>query len=255
MNKQLHLFELIKSMKKSEKRYFKLFNSTFEGKNKTNLKLFNAIDKQKDYDEAALKKQFADQSFVKHFAVVKSNLFNMILKSLRIYYDSLDERQKVNQHKENFRILVHRGLIDLARVQLDKGMKLATEHEIFEDKVLIASWYNSLNTVKAFRNNKNKDIENELIKPLIHLDALNDRHRYAYLSNRIDFLILQNTIRSKTTQNEIKKILALPEMQEDIKPLSFCALDSKNHVLLACYVGMKDYEKAYLKSKQIIVQL
>jgi len=242
-------------MTKSEKRYFKLFNSTFERKNKTNLKLFNAIDKQKSYDEAALKKIFANENFVKHFAVVKSNLFHMILKSLRVYYENSDIRKKIGQHKENFRILVRKGLIDVARVQLDKGMKLATEHEIFEDKITIASWNNSLNTVKAFRNNKNKNIEDELIKPLTYLEELNDRHKYAYLANRIDFLILQNTIRSKKTQNEIKKILALPEMQTDMKPLSFCALDSKNHILLACYVGMKDYENAYLKSKQIVLEM
>lgn len=255
MNKQLHLFKLIKSLTKSEKRYFKLFNSTFEGKNKTNLKLFNGIEKQKTYNEAALKKQFASESFVKHFAVVKSNLYTMILKSLRVYYANMDAREKINQHKENFRILVRKGLIDLSRVQLEKGMKLATEHEIFEDKILIASWQNSLNAVKAFRNNKNKDIEENLIKPIKYLDELNDRHQYAYLANRIDFLILQNTIRSKSTQIEIERILKLPEMQKDAIPQSFCAIDSKNHVLLACYVGMKDYEKAYLMSKQIVQEM
>ena len=84
-NKSHYIFELIKSMTQTEKRYFKMFVSVFEQKNKTYLKLYNAIDKQKEYDEKALKKKLANERFINHFAVVKNKLYNAILKSLRFY--------------------------------------------------------------------------------------------------------------------------------------------------------------------------
>ena len=62
-------------MTQSEKRYFKMFVSVFEGKNKTYVKLYNAIDKQKEYDEKALKEKFKNEPFVKHFAVTISQPF------------------------------------------------------------------------------------------------------------------------------------------------------------------------------------
>jgi len=252
MNKQLHLFTLINSMTKSEKRYFKLFNSTFEGKNKTNLKLFNAIDKQKTYDEKALKELFADEPFVKHFAVVKSNLFNSILKSLRIYNENLDVHKKLNQYNENFRILSKKGLLDIAKIQLDKGMKLATEYDVIEAKLLIAGRYNSLNSYFEFRNNKNKDVQKIFSKPLEHLEDLNERYKYKYISKQIDFLVLQNSLRSEKTQSEIIRILQIPEMQENCIPISLKSAHSKYHILLSCYIGQKDYSKALPASKKIV---
>jgi len=252
MNKQLHLFTLINSMTKSEKRYFKLFNSTFEGKNKTNLKLFNAIDKQKIYNEKALKELFADEPFVKHFAVAKSNLFNMILRTLRIYHENTSDRRKINQHHENYLLLFEKGLTDLARNQLDKAMKLAIENDFIADKIIITDRYNALNAYFEFRNNKNKNVKQIFIGPLKHLEELKDRHQYKYISHQIDFLVLQNTIRSKKTQQEINNILQLPEMQTDNMPLSYRAAHVKYHSLISCYVGQKNYEKAYTFSKQII---
>lgn len=252
MNKQLHLFTLISSLTKSEKRYFKLFNSTFEGKNKTNLKLFNAIDKQKTYDEKALKKQFEEESFVKHFAVVKSNLFNSILKSLRFYNENLDVHKKLNQHNDNFRILLKKGLLDMAKIQLDKGMKLAMDYDIIEAKILTASRYNALNAYFEFRNNKNKDVEKMFVKPMEYLEELNERYKYKYIGQQIDFLVLQNSLRIKKIQDEIVRILQLPEMQENCTPTSIKAIHAKYHILLSCYIGQKDYKKALPVSKQIV---
>jgi len=239
-------------MNKSEKRYFKLFNSTFEGKNKTNLKLFNAIDKQKAYDEKALKKLFADEPFVKHFAVVKSNLFNSILKSLRIYNENIDVHKKINQYNENFKILLRKGLIDIAKIQLDKAMKLAEKYDVIEDKILITGRYNSLNSYFEFRNNKNKDVQKMFVKPLEYIEELKERYKYRYISQQIDFLVLQNSLRSEKTQNEILRILQLPEMQENWKPISSKSIHSKYHILLSCYIGQKDYKNALPVSKQIV---
>ena len=51
------LFDLIQSLTKSEKRFFKLHSSLQSG-DKNYLRLFDAIDRMKEYDETSLKKVF-----------------------------------------------------------------------------------------------------------------------------------------------------------------------------------------------------
>ena len=63
MTKKGNLFFLIQSLSKSEKRYFKIF--CFGQKvDKNYLKLFDAIDAQEVYDEAAIRRQFAKATFI-----------------------------------------------------------------------------------------------------------------------------------------------------------------------------------------------
>ena len=53
------LFELIKSLSKSEKRYFKLLSSRHTiGDENNYVKLFDFIDKQTTYDEGVIFKEF-----------------------------------------------------------------------------------------------------------------------------------------------------------------------------------------------------
>jgi hypothetical protein len=84
MKPSTELHDLIKSLTKSEKRFFKL-HSALQSGDKNYLRIFDAIDKQKVYDEEALKKQFAKETFIKHLPSEKNHLYKLILKALRAY--------------------------------------------------------------------------------------------------------------------------------------------------------------------------
>jgi len=81
------LFLLIKSLTKSEKGHFKKYASkhVIAGENKY-IKIFNAIERQKAYNEAELKEKFRDESLLKSFAPFKVYLFDLILKSLTVFH-------------------------------------------------------------------------------------------------------------------------------------------------------------------------
>ena len=66
MKASTELFDLVKSLTKSEKRFFKLTSSLQSGE-KNYLKIFDHIEKQKNYDEEELKHEFRNETFVKHF--------------------------------------------------------------------------------------------------------------------------------------------------------------------------------------------
>ena len=79
------LFELIKSLTKSEKRFFKLQSSLQSG-DKNYIRLFDTIDKMSEYDEEEVKSAFKGEKFIKHLPSEKNHLYKVILKALRSFY-------------------------------------------------------------------------------------------------------------------------------------------------------------------------
>ena len=67
-----HLFELIKSLTKSEKRYFKLFSSRHTiGEENGYLKLFDFIDQMDSYQEDLIYMHFKGQALLNKFSITK----------------------------------------------------------------------------------------------------------------------------------------------------------------------------------------
>ena len=85
MKPSIELFNLITSLTKSEKRFFKLSSSLQSG-DKNYLKIFDFIESQSYYDEAKLKEEFKAEIFVNHLPSEKNHLYKLILKSLRAFY-------------------------------------------------------------------------------------------------------------------------------------------------------------------------
>jgi hypothetical protein len=106
------LFQLIKSLEKSEKRNFKLYikrNSASE--DLKSIQLFDALDKMEDYDEAQLlnkNKNLRKQQL----SNAKAYLYREILSSLRLI-----------RQEENIDIQLHEQL-DFARILYNKGLYL-----------------------------------------------------------------------------------------------------------------------------------
>jgi hypothetical protein len=130
MKPSTELFELIKSLTKSEKRFFKLSSSLQDGE-KNYLKIFDAIDKQTEYDEEGIKKLFANETFIKHFPSEKNHLYKLILKSLRSYHADHSISSILRQEIKNIEILFKKGLYKECHKFLQRCKKLANEHEKF----------------------------------------------------------------------------------------------------------------------------
>ncbi len=124
------LFNLIKSLTKSEKRFFKLSSSLQSGE-KNYLKIFDAIDEQEVYDEHSIKKSFKNEKFIKHFPSEKNHLYKLILKSLRSYFSDNSISSILKQEIKNIEILYNKTLYEECEKFLKRAKKLAFEHEKF----------------------------------------------------------------------------------------------------------------------------
>jgi hypothetical protein len=126
------LHELIHSLTKMEKRYFKLYVSRSPGaKQPLALKVFDAIAKQKIYDEKALLKTFKNESFASNFPAYKNHIYNTVLRALAHFRESATATDSIDLQLRQVRILMENNLYKQA-FKLNQRLKnRATEAEDF----------------------------------------------------------------------------------------------------------------------------
>lgn len=119
------LFQLIKSLEKSEKRNFKLFaNRNSSGEELKVVQLFDAFDKMEQYDEFALLKK--NEAIKKQqLSNLKAHLYKQILSSLRIITDESNIDIQLHEQMDYARILYNKGLYHQSLKVLDKTKTLA----------------------------------------------------------------------------------------------------------------------------------
>jgi hypothetical protein len=132
MIKSEHLFYLIRSLNKAEKRYFKLFVTTSK-ENNNYLLLFDAIDKQEQYDESSIKEKFHEKTFVNQLHVTKNYLNQLILKSLRNFHGSISKDAEIKDLLRDIEILLKKELFQQCEQVIDKALKLANLYEKWPD--------------------------------------------------------------------------------------------------------------------------
>ncbi len=119
------LFRLIKSLSKTEKAYFKKHAERHVIGEKNNyLKLFDAIDKQTDYDE---KKLLKSEKYIRQLPYLKNYLMEMILKSMQSFYAGHTQGHQLRRMMDNAWFLYKKGLYDLSNDSVQKAKKLSRD--------------------------------------------------------------------------------------------------------------------------------
>ncbi|MEP6597271.1 MAG: hypothetical protein ABJA71_15065 [Ginsengibacter sp.] len=119
------LFQLIKSLKKSEKRNFKLYvkrNSAAE--DLKIIQLFDALDKMEQYDEDLLLKKNPSIKKIQ-LSNLNASLYRQILSSLRLIKDEDNIDIQLHEQMDYARILFNKGLFIQSLQVLDKLKKFA----------------------------------------------------------------------------------------------------------------------------------
>jgi hypothetical protein len=115
------LYRLIKSLSKSEKRYFTLDAQKSGERNRNYFQLFQAINDMEEYDETALRTKFPNLSSDKAY------LYEAILRSMRDYRSPKSKNAQIKERILDARFLYERGLYDQSEERLDSAKDLASE--------------------------------------------------------------------------------------------------------------------------------
>lgn len=125
------IFELIRSLTKSEKRYFKLHASRHTiGEENNYVILFDYIDKQHQYDEAKLFEDFKGEAFLNKFSITKKRLYDQVLQALTLFHSSGNIEAQLYRQLQSSSILFDKALYNQAKKILRSAEKLATKHHL-----------------------------------------------------------------------------------------------------------------------------
>ena len=242
-----HLFRLIKSLTTAEKRYFKLFAArhTIGDKNEY-VHLFDAIDKQGEYDESKLIRTFKNSTFGNAPAIAKNRLYETILKSLHAYHaeSSVDvELQRLLHFTE---ILFKKSLYDDSRKILNRARKLAIRHEKHFTLLEIHKWDKRLIEKDSYANVNMDEIAHMHKVDHELLGKLNNFFDFWYIKSQL-FLILnkKGKVRDDSELSKFKKIIDTTLLKNEGKALSYETRYLYYHIYSAYYFGIGDYENSY----------
>lgn len=124
MRSKEDLFQLIKAMSRSEKRYFTLDAKKSGKEGARYLELFQAINAMEHYDEAKLKKKFP-----RNLSSDKGYLYEAILRSMRDYRSATSKSARIKERLLDSVYLYERGLYEQSLDRLAEARALARELE------------------------------------------------------------------------------------------------------------------------------
>jgi hypothetical protein len=125
-----NLFQLVKSLEKSEKRNFKLYiNRNSSSEDLKIVQLFDALDKMTVYDEAVLLAKNPDIK-KQQLSNLKAHLYREVLSSLRLIKDDNIDMQ-LHEQMDHARILYNKGLYLQSLKILDKMKEQARSYNQF----------------------------------------------------------------------------------------------------------------------------
>ncbi len=120
------LHDLLMALTASERRYVRLHLASPKG-----LGLMDAMLKQKNYDESALKKKHPKASFIKNFSLNKQMLYEGILELLsRSFSNPL--RREIDQGIQNCRFLLQKKQYKACQSWLKRIKKSCQKNELYE---------------------------------------------------------------------------------------------------------------------------
>jgi len=155
MKNPTDLYNIIKSLSKSEKRHFKMCVSSVHKNDNNYTLLFDAIDAQDEYNEIKLLRKLKKHPFSKQISRTKYLLYEQILKVLRQLYNSRSEHAKLGSLLNSAEVLFHKTFYQQAFEVLKRAKKIAIanhlfglQQEIMEREKLLLPYLENYKTIK-----------------------------------------------------------------------------------------------------------
>ncbi len=251
MKPSTDLFDLIQSLSKSEKRFFKL-SSSLQAGDKNYLKIFDAIDKQKEYDEDAIKETFKKETFIKHFPSEKNHLYKLILKSLRAYHSDNSTSSILKQEIKNIEILYKKALYPECNKFLARAKKMAVTHEKFYYLFELLSWEKLLLEEAYEAGEFTKDLDALIHEEQEVIGKLNNLAAYHVLYSKINYVYRSGGyVRNESDKLLVEEISHHPLIMGKNTALSRRAATICYYIQGFCAMANVDKETAIVKFSRV----
>ncbi|MBE7442851.1 MAG: hypothetical protein KFKLKKLM_00552 [Flavobacteriales bacterium] len=252
MKPSTELFQLIKSLSKSEKRYFKLSSSLQSGE-KNYLKLFEAIELQNEYNEEAIKEQFKAETFIKHLPSEKNHLYNLILKSLRGFYADNSAASILQEQLRNIELLYNKALYKECSKYIAKAKTIAYNFEKYYFLLDLINWEKKLVEEGYHRGVFEADLNKLVDEETDCIEKLRNIAEYQMLYSQINAVMRKGGYTRNPEEAElVKKISNHPLISEKNTALTLKAATACFSIKAMCYIANGDYNSAFSHLQKVL---
>ena len=216
------VFDLIKSLNRSEKGYFKKFAARHTiGEKNIYVRLFDVIDNQKKYDEEKIiKKEPAVKK--QQLPNLKGYLHDLILRSLDNYYSDNNTEQVIKKLIRNISILYEKSLYDQCGKLLTQAKKIAQRHEKHLLILELLRWEKRIVHAQADIE-KLKTTANEIFEE--EQKTVGKLQNLSYYMNLTSKMVLAETnrgaIRNKREIKRLNRLIKVPLLKHENKAASY----------------------------------
>jgi hypothetical protein len=251
MKPSTELFMLIKSLSKSEKRFFKL-HSALQSGDKNYLKIFEHVDRMKVYDEEDLKEHFAKEVFIKHLPSEKNHLYKLILKSLRAYHSENSVSGVLKQEIKNIEILHQKALFDDCNKLLHRAKRIAMDNERFYYWFELLNWEKLL-LEEAFESGEfTKDLDKLIEEERDVIEKLRNLAAYHILYSKINYVFRSGGyVRTEEEHAMVDEISEHPLIKGKNTALSLRAATICYYTQGFCNWSKRDWSLSLEKFKRV----
>ncbi|MEP6712487.1 MAG: hypothetical protein ABJA37_08735 [Ferruginibacter sp.] len=240
--------ELVKSLTKSEKRYFKLYTKFQQG-DKSYLKLFDILDKLTGCNEKLISQKFLLKHRATNFAAVIKYLFDQIIGSLKSYGAYRDLDSDHTNMIETYKVLHYKGLHGQSEKLLKRIKQVTWDDDAFTRhfSVLLMEYHKEFFNPDDARPAQVIRILKERRETLDIID------NFLKVGETFTLLRLQLRkklyCRNKKDKDELTEIIAPLLKTTEADMLSRTALGMRNVTLCDYYLATGQPKKAFETSK------
>lgn len=242
-----HLFKLVKSLSKAEKRYFKIYTSRHTiGESNNYHQLFDFIDKMEEFDEEEVKAHFHGESFIQRLSIAKSRLYEAILKSLDAFYANSSIEARLKRTLHCVEILYKKSLYSQASKQLRSAKKLALKNEKFTSLIEIQVWEKYLIEKDNYEGIEERKLKQILGDDQDYIQKINAFVQLWHVKSALlNKLFKRGKARSKEEIKAFKEIIDKTMSKANFDSFSTDTKYLYYHIYSAYYFAIGDYASSY----------
>lgn len=250
------LFNLIKNLSSSEKRYFKIFASkTTANKDNKYVLLFELVEGHEDYDEDAIKDAIYGNEKIqtRKFSELKAYLYDLILKSLLAFDENASVGFKVRGILQSVSVLYKRALYEDCKELLAKARKLIDRYELILERLEILKWEKKLAYTQsdvAFLDSNLERITHEEQTTIAQLQ--NESGYWNLFFGMLVQMKKEVIIRSEDKKTRLETIMNSPMMKNIEEADGWSSKVIFRRIRGLNFIATRDWENAYKEHKEII---
>lgn len=242
-----HLFVLIKSLSKPEKRYFKLYTSKHLSKAKNTYEVvFDIIDKQEEYDEEEILTKYKKHAFTNRFSITKNRLYHAIMRSLDAYHSNSSVDAELRRLLHSAEILYKKSLYDQSYKMLMSAKRLAYKHEKNTILIEVLNWEKLLIEKDNYEGVEADGIDKVLAEDRRIAKLIEVYNEFWNVKSHLfNILFRKGKARSQEDIEKFKKLIDHTLLNRGDEELFSQTKYLYYHIYSAFYFGTGDYERCH----------